>query len=82
MAFLSVFPACVITLDLQIKKKQKTGMESCSNLLEVVELGFKPGRLTFGPVLSAGALHCTVATLVSFMGLLFEVGAALSLVSQ
>lgn len=81
MAFLSVFPACVITLDLQIKKK-KMGMESCSNLLEVVELGFKPGRLTSGPVLSAGTLHCTVATLDSFMGLLFEVGAALSLVSQ
>ena len=63
------------------------GMRELSRLskvtqLESEELGFKPGRLTFGPVLSAGALHCTVATLVSFMGLLFEVGAALSLVSQ
>lgn len=57
-------------------------MESCSNLLEVVELGFKPGSLSFGPVLSASTSHCTVVILDSFTGLLFEVGVALPLVSE
>lgn len=80
MAFLSVFPACVITLDLQIKKKKS--MESCSNLLEVVELGFKTDSLSFGNILSASTSHCTIVALDSFMGLLFEVGVALPLVSK
>ena len=81
MAFLSVFLACVITLDLQIKKK-KMGMESCSNLLEVVELGFTAGGLSSGPVLPASTLHCAAVVLHPFTGLLFEVGAASPLVSQ
>ena len=57
-------------------------MESYSNLLEVAELGFKPDSLSFGNILSASTLHCTVAILDSFMGLLFEVGVALPLVSK
>ena len=57
-------------------------MESYSNLIEVAELGFKPDSLSFGNILSASTSHCTVAILDSFMGLLFEVGVALPLVSK
>ena len=56
-------------------------MESCSNLLEVVELGFTAGGLSSGPVLPASTLH-GAAVLHPFTGLLFEVGAASPLVSQ
>ena len=58
------------------------GMESCSNLLEVVELGFSAGGLSSGPVLPASTLQCAAVLLHPFTGLLFEVGAASPLVSQ